>query len=317
MSTVHATNGRSAEATVRKEFADAADNEQNALKKIERRARWRGRWRIVKLILILVLIGIFVWIFRDKVLVTVDSGEALVVYYRFFGGTRHDQIGHEGLHIIAPWDKAYKYVIRTQSLVVPMTVLSKNGLEVHLDAQIRFRPYPENLPYMHRRYGPDYVKTIVVPQLIESVQKVIGQFMPEELYSSETGASVGRIFGNAKRLIGGVFLDVEDIALFNIKLPVKVQDAIQTKAVAEQNALAAAFRVQQEQRETERKLIEAKGLQQYANTVSGIPRSVLVWKGIEATLELSKSPNAKVIVMGSRDNLPLMLGNVPDLATEK
>jgi hypothetical protein len=40
----------------------------------------------------------------------------------------------------------------------------------------------------------------------------------------------------------------------------------------------------------------------------------LIWKGIEATLELSKSPNAKVIVMGRGDSLPLMLGNVPDLA---
>jgi hypothetical protein len=39
-------------------------------------------------------------------------------------------------------------------------------------------------------------------------------------------------------------------------------------------------------------------------------------KGIEATLELAKSPNAKVIVMGSKDSLPLVLGNVPDVSAK-
>lgn len=248
---------------------------------------------------------------------TVRSGQKAVIYYRLFGGTTHNQIENEGLHIIAPWDEAYVYEVRTQTLVVPMTVLSKNGLEVHIDAQIRFHPQPELLPAMHRHFGQDYVKSIIVPQLIESVQQVIGQFMPEEIYSSDTGASVNRIFDNAKRIIGGYYVEVEDIALFNIRLPQKVQNAIQNKVEAEQNAIAYGFRVQQEQKENERKMLEAKGLQQYANAVSGIPRSVLVWKGIEATLELAKSPNAKVIVIGSRDNLPLMLGNVPDLAAEK
>ncbi len=146
---------------------------------------------------------------------------------------------------------------------------------------------------------------------------MIGQFSPEELYSSDTGASVNRIFDDAKRLIGGVFLEVEDIALFNIRLPDKVQSAIQSKAEAEQQAMAQVFKVQQEEQEAKRKLIEAKSLQQYSIAVSGIPQSVLIWKGIEATLELAKSPNTKVIVMGGKNDLPLVLGNVPDIGANK
>ncbi len=314
-SSIFTENGQKSQTALKEEALDK--EEARAL----RVRRWRTRWRNlklgVKLFLILLVLGVFIWIFHDHIFVTVHSGEALVVYYRLFGGTSHNQVGYEGLHIVTPWDQAFLYNIRTQTLVKPMTVLSRNGLEVRLDAQIRFHPIPEILPYMHRRYGPEYVTTIIVPQLTEAVQRVIGQFYPEELYSSDTGASVNRIFEDAKRLIGGVYLQIEDIALFNIKLPDKVQNAIQNKAEAEQNALAHAYRVQQEQREAERKLIEAKSLQQYANTVTGIPRSVLVWKGIEATLELAKSPNAKVIVMGGKDSLPLVLGNVPDIGLEK
>ena len=306
------SNGRKTQTALKQEAQE--QDQRRAL----RTSRWQGRWRRlkrgVKIGVIVLLIAIFGWIFRTRMFIRVESGQVLLVYYLFLGGTRHNQICHEGLHIIAPWDEAYLYTIRTQTLITPMTVLSRNGLEVHLDAQIRFHPVPELVPYMHRRYGQEYIKTVITPQLTESVQQVIGQYLPDELYSSDTGASVSRIFETAKRVIGGVFVDVEDIALFNIRLPAKVQEAVQAKAEAEQKALAYGYLVQQEQREAERKLIEAKSLQQYANAITGIPRSVLIWKGIEATLELAKSPNSKVIVIGSKDNLPLMLGNVPDLA---
>lgn len=311
------------------EFATDGQKTATALKdearekeerKERRRRRWRGRWRALRYTfrigIIVIIVGLFAWIFRKRIFITVDSGEVLIVYYRFFGGTNHNQIGHEGLHIIAPWDRAYVYQVRSQALVVPMTVLSKNGLEVHLDAQLRFRALPYTVPYLHRRYGPDYVKTLIIPQLTGSVQEVIGQFLPEELYSSQRGASVDRVFARAKRLIGGVFVDVEDIGLYNVKLPSRVQESIQNKLEEEQKSLAAVFSVEKEKREAERKAIEARGIQSYQDIVKGIPSSVLVWKGIEATLELAKSPNSKVIVIGSRDNLPLMLGNVPDLGAK-
>ena len=300
--------------------AQEEEQEKNR-QKIAWRERWRRRSKRVRiglrLLVLTLVVGLFVWFFFNKMLYTVQSGEALVTYYRLFGGTYNSRIGREGLHILMPWDQGFISKVRTQTLKRSMTVMTRNGLEVHMDAQIMFHPIPEILPYLHRRYGPDYIEGIVVPQLTEAVQRVIGQFAPEELYSSSTGASVNRIFEDAKRLIGGVFLEVEDIALFNLRLPDKVQSAVQSKAEAEQNALAHAFRVQQEKQEAERKLIEAKSLQQYSAAVSGIPQSVLVWKGIEATLELAKSPNTKVIVMGGRNDLPLVLGNVPDIGTGK
>ena len=310
--TTFAGNERKTRAALEQEAQDLSDRVE------QRRLRWSSRWRVIKggfkWTIIFLAAALLLWILRDRMFVTVNSGEVLLVYYRFLGGTSHDQIGHEGLHVIAPWDMAYRYQVRTQTLVVPMTVLSKNGLEVHLDAQIRFHPQPEIVPYLHRRYGPDYVKNVIVPQLTESVQQLIGRYLPAEIYSSDNGASVGKIFENAKRIIGGVFIDVEDISLFNIRLPDRVQAAVQTKAEAEQIALAATYKVQAEEQEKVRMLTEAQGLQQYQDIVKGIPTSVLIWKGIEATLELSKSPNAKVIVMGRGDSLPLMLGNVPDLA---
>ena len=39
----------------------------------------------------------------------------------------------------------------------------------------------------------------------------------------------------------------------------------------------------------------------------GISDKLLRWKGIEATLKLSESPNTKVIVVGGKDGLPIIM----------
>ena len=68
------------------------------------------------------------------------------------------------------------------------------------------------------------------------------------------------------------------------------------------------FVLQKETQEAERKRIEARGIADFQKIVTeGISDKFLAWKGIEATLEVSKSPNAKVIVIGSGKNgLPLI-----------
>ena len=256
------------------------------------------------------MVGIFAWAFRGRIFYLVDSGEVLLVSYRLFGGTQHNKVDHEGLHILAPWDKAFRYDIRTQTLTLPMTVLAQDGLEVKLEAQIRFNAVPETVPYLHRRYGPKYVHDLIIPQLTEAVQAVIGQFKAEELYSFQRAASVGRIFESARRVIGGVYIHVDDVALFNVTLPVRVQDAIQDKVAADQDAQAHAFKIVKERNETIAKGIQAEGLALYATAAGKIPKEVLIWKSIQATLELAKSPNAKIVVMGGPGNLPLPLGNV-------
>ena len=114
------------------------EEQERAARLNQGKERWRRRWRKYKIRLrvltLLLLVGLFVWVFRQRIFYNVNSGEVLVIYYRFFGGTGHNSIGLEGLHILAPWDKGYIYVVRTQTLVVPMSVLTRNGVQVHLDA---------------------------------------------------------------------------------------------------------------------------------------------------------------------------------------
>jgi prohibitin 1 len=232
---------------------------------------------------------------RHRMFITVRPGEVLIVYHRLAGGTATNTVGREGLNVILPWDVPTCYTIRAQTVVLPTKVLSRDGLEVSLDAIIRFRLYPKMVPYLHRRYGPDYVATVITPELTESVQAVMGQFHAEDFYSFKRDAALGQIFQTARRVIGGVYVYVEEISVVNVRLPERVQSAIQAKAEADQEAQKQAHFVAREVHESERKRVEAEGLEHYQG--ARIPPDVLKWKSIQATTELSKSRNSKVVVL--------------------
>ena len=97
-----------------------------------------------------------------------------------------------------------------------------------------------------------------------------------------------------------------------IELPAAIVAAINRKTEQYYIAEEYKFRVEREKRESERKKIEADGIRDFQQTVSqGISESYLRWRGIEATLQLSQSTNAKVVLIGSgKDGLPIILGNV-------
>jgi hypothetical protein len=103
-----------------------------------------------------------------------------------------------------------------------------------------------------------------------------------------------------------------DTLLYGIELPALVVTAINRKTEQYYISEEYKFRVEREKRESERKKVEAEGIREFQQIVSqGISDSYLRWRGIEATLQLSQSPNSKVVVIGSgKDGLPIILGNV-------
>ena len=82
------------------------------------------------------------------------------------------------------------------------------------------------------------------------------------------------------------------------------------KLKQEQEFLAYEFRLSKAEKEAERQRIEAEG-KAAANRIlsASITDKILQDKGIEATLRLSESPNAKTVIIGSgKDGLPIILG---------
>lgn len=227
----------------------------------------------------------------------------------------------EGLHWKWPWDRIYIYDIRLQQVSHTYDVLTNDGLAVNAEVTIRWKPIEEDLGKLHREVGPDYVDTLLIPLVGSFARQEIAGYRPDALYSPQRLAIQENIRQKTKDALISRFhpeehresyLLVEDVLIRNIELPEAVDEAIRNKVVEKQNAEAYEYRLQRERQEAERKAIEADGIRRFQETInSTISEGYLRWKGIDATLELAKSNNAKVVVVGTGgDGLPIILGGI-------
>lgn len=259
------------------------------------------------IITILSLFLIFLF-FAERVVILVNAGESAVLFKRFDGGTQLDKIYGEGFHVILPWDVMTVYNVRIQHELKEFQVLSSNGLKIKVDASIRYRPIIENLPDLHQQVGTEYADRIVFPEVEAVVRQIFGQYLPEDIYSSQKFI-IQNTVQNAIFEVSERFVDLDELLITRITLPDMIISAIEEKLEKEQVALGYQFRLDSEQLEAERKRIEASGIRDFQSIISsGLTENYLRFKGIEATLKLAESPNAKIVVIGGgKDGLPIIL----------
>ena len=253
---------------------------------------------------------IFIIYFSSQIFITIESGEAGVLYKRFSGGTYTENYFEEGFHIIAPWNHLFIYNVRTQERKETMKVLSRNGLSITLDLSVRYSPQLSELGYLHQQLGLNYADKVVIPEIRTAARRVIGNYTPEELYSTKRDLVQNEVYKAARETIEKKFIILDALLVRNIEMPPTIKEAIEKKLKQEQESKEYEFRIEKEQKEAERKRIEAQGIKDFQDIVSdGISEKLLKWKGIEATIELSKSENTKVVIIGqNKDGLPLILG---------
>jgi regulator of protease activity HflC (stomatin/prohibitin superfamily) len=235
----------------------------------------------------------------------------------------------QGLHLINPLKSVTQMSARTETVSVhagpgggqstseSVDAISSDGMRMPLDVTVNYRLVEADAPWVYQHLGEDYAYKIVIPATRTAVREGLARFSAQEAYStkrSELTAAMESILRQHLRSLlddykfTGKAVILQQVLLRNIGIPDQVRDAIEKKLSAEQQALAMQFVLQKETQEAERKRIEARGIADFQKIVTeGISDKLLAWKGIEATLDISKSPNAKVIVIGNGKNgLPLI-----------
>jgi regulator of protease activity HflC (stomatin/prohibitin superfamily) len=223
--------------------------------------------------------------------------------------------------VIFPWDKIYIYDIRLQEHQAQYDVLAKDGLTMRVSISIRWKPIEADLGKLHQDVGPEYLDTLIIPIVGAFAREEIGQFDAEDLYAEQRLLIQNNILTNVQQRMVHEFypssqreslIRIENILIREIVLPVKVSEAIQDKVEQMHLADAYVYRLEREVQEAERKAIEARGIRRFQEEINGsITNEFLRWKGIDATLQLAKSNNAKVVVIGAGDEgLPIILGGL-------
>lgn len=258
-------------------------------------------------ILLLVVLIVLVW----KSSVTIGAGYAGVLFRTFGDGVETNKTYSEGFHFIAPWNKMVKIEVRQQQVMEQMAVLSSNGLEISIDLSVWHQPVFAKLPLLYKEKGIEYVERVVKPAIRSATRSVIGRYTPEEIYSSKREVIQEEINIETRKVLERQYVQLNEVLVRDIMLPPTIKTAIENKLKQEQESLEYEFRLEKAQKEAKRQLIDAEGKAKANQILSAsLTDKILQEKGIEATLELAKSPNSKVVVVGGgKDGLPLILGN--------
>ncbi len=156
--------------------------------------------KLPKIALPLIIGFIVLVVLLSKSALTIDSGQAGVLYRTFDDGVVTDEppLG-EGFHIIAPWNKVFIYEVRQQEVFEKMSALSSNGLDIKLDASIWFQPDFNNLGKLHQEKSKQYKERVLLPAIRSAARSVVGRYTPEQLYSSKRDAIQKEIFEETKK----------------------------------------------------------------------------------------------------------------------
>lgn len=253
---------------------------------------------------------IFIVLFGSSMFYTIEPGEKGVIFRKFGGGLDKENIYDQGFHVIAPWNTLHVYDVKIHETFEKMEVLSQNGLSIQIDLSFRYNPVHNKIGWLHDEIGRNYVERIIKPEIRSVTREVIGNYLPEELYSTKREAIEDEIEQQTRDKISSKYLTLDAILIRDVTLPQTLRTAIEQKLKQEQEALEYEFKIDKAKKEAERKEIEAKGIAKFQRIVNQtITPQLLKWKGVEATQEISKSPNSKVIVIGNGDgDLPIILG---------
>jgi len=298
-------------------------------------SRWRRflEHHLPSVVIYLMVATLVAVVLYPHMVVTVPSGEVGVLWKRFGGGTVLDprKLKSEGFNLILPWNRVFLYDLRLQSFTEPYNAISSDGVSLTATVIVRFRLQRDAVPVLHQAIGPNYEQVLVQPGIGSLTRQVIAEYTAEQAYSTARQEIQDKIRNLVEERLSEKMMEhageeegeesyrvsmstifiLYDVLVTGIELPAAIVAAINRKTEQYYIAEEYKFRVEREKRESERKKIEAEGIRDFQQIVSqGISESYLRWRGIEATLQLSQSTNAKTVIIGNgKDGLPIILGN--------
>jgi regulator of protease activity HflC (stomatin/prohibitin superfamily) len=261
---------------------------------------------------IIILAGLLV-----KCIVEIEAGQVGVK--SLFGRVQNDVLP-SGLHFINPFVEVQRLDIKTQNYTMSgihdegaksgddaIRVLTADGLEVTIDLTVLYKLLPSEAPRLVRETGVDYTDKIVRPLTRTKIRDNAVYYEAISLYSNKRDEFQQRIFKSIEDDFRKRGLILEQLLVRNITLPQSVKTSIEQKISAEQDAQKMQFVLQKEKQEADRKRVEAQGIADYQRIINtGLTDQQIQYEQIKAYLELAKSPNAKVIIMG-KGNAPVIL----------
>ncbi|MFD0749304.1 prohibitin family protein [Mucilaginibacter calamicampi] len=259
------------------------------------------------IIALLVFLLVFV-IYYNRIVMINGPGQASVIFKPFEGGVDTDVTYGEGMYFILPWNTSYQFNVREQAVNDTLSVLVRDGVNVNIRVNYRYYPIKDSLSTILSRFGPNYEKVFVKPEVAYAVRERMSAMDPEEIYSSKLRQLKVQANQNSLDRVADGSIKISDVLIIDIQLPHRVTESIENKLREEQLSQEYDFKISIAEKERKIKTLEAQAIKISEDTISkGLTENYLRFRQIEALEKLSKSPNAKTIVLPANSKTPILL----------
>ena len=188
-----------------------------------------------------------------------------------FGKVKDKEIS-SGLHFINPLEQIERMTIRTEEYTMSVmhgegqkvgadqiAALTNEGLPIDLDITVFYHLQEDRASDVYRDLGLNYQEKIIRPEIRSAIREVIARYNAKDVYSEKRAEVSAEIQKRMIETIEPRGIGIEQVLLRNVTLPAKLSSSIQEKLQAEQESQRYEFILQKEEKEAERKRVEAAG----------------------------------------------------------
>jgi regulator of protease activity HflC (stomatin/prohibitin superfamily) len=272
-----------------------------------------------------IVLGSLLLLFTTACGTTVQPGQRGLRWYPLSEGLSPQSL-EEGFYWRAPWNDVYVYDVKWQSFTENIDALSADDLQVLIKAAIIMRPRSDEIYFLAREVGSDFYQRIVKPEFMAAVRSVVSGYsmvtVPER--SAEIASKVQAV---VVEKLKGRHLEIQSVALADVDFPQVVLNAIEQKQAKEQQKEQKEFELVIAAKDAEiarthakgegdairiRSEGEAEGLRIRAEGQSKAQDIITkTLTGDYLRYKLYDSPNAKLVLLPEKMNVPILLNADP------
>jgi prohibitin 2 len=213
----------------------------------------------------------------------VPVGHALVVFNTV---TRSFRLAGQGLTFVTPFvSDTHDYDLRRLEYTMSgntgegrkpdiddsLWSPTQEGLQVGIDITVWHHVDPQRIIAIHQKIGPDYEDKIIRPAVRSVIRLVISEYAVMDVYSSKRALIQDEINRKIKALVEKDGFIIDEVVLRDVRFTPEFAKAIEAKQIAQQSAEQMKYTLEKEQKEAERKVIEAQGR---ANSIEVINKAL-------------------------------------------
>jgi len=219
---------------------------------------------------ILIFVILFIALFFGSSFWTIISAGHTGVQSLF--GRVYDEELSSGFHLKNPFLRITELSIRTEEYTMSIShgegermgpdairALTREGLHVDLDITVLYKLGEEHASDVYRDVGLDYEEVIIRPQIRSFIREIVALYSAKDIYSEKRSEASEKILSALQSKLKPRGIEVEEVLLRNVILPEKLASSIEAKLQAEQDAERYDFLLLTEEKEAERKRVEAAG----------------------------------------------------------